>query len=107
MHIKVFIFPFVYVIIQSSTAKQLLMINRAGGIVRMDKYTLDLKEAAALAGVCVTTMRNWVKQDSFPALRAGNKWIIVREQFLEWMKEQASARAVIRNDGQQDPTARA
>ena len=62
----------------------------------MEKLTYTLAEAAEVVGVSAVTMGEWVQMDDFPAMRAGKKWIIGKEQFREWIKRKIEERAVIK-----------
>lgn len=63
----------------------------------MERLTYSLAEAAEVAGVSVVTMSEWVHLNDFPALRAGKKWIIGKEQFHEWLKKHTMNRTVIKD----------
>lgn len=46
-------------------------------------------EAAELARVSLPTFDCWLRQPGFPAFRAGRKWLVPREPYLEWLRQQA------------------
>lgn len=53
------------------------------------KVTLNLLEAAQLAGISLPVMRKLVLRPGFPALRAGRRWVIPRTMFLQWIDDEA------------------
>lgn len=57
-----------------------------------DRYTVDLRTAARLAGVSVPVMREFVKQDGFPAFKAGRRWLIPCDGLRIWLEQQAKER---------------
>ena len=59
----------------------------------MQNQGLGMEEARKIVGVSYPTMLKLVHRDDFPAFRVGEKkWIIPREQLMEWMKRQAQKR---------------
>ena len=59
------------------------------------KLTLNMAEAAELAGVSVPIMRQLANRKDFPAIRAGKRWVIPYDAFKRWLEDRANERAVI------------
>ena len=57
----------------------------------MDRQGLTLEEARQIVGVSYPTIRALANQNGFPAFRVGRKWIVPREQLMDWLKRQAEA----------------
>lgn len=64
----------------------------------MEKLTKEVGvfnrgQAADFAGVSEPTIDEWLRREDFPAFRSGRRWLIPREPFIAWLKEQAKMRA--------------
>lgn len=55
-----------------------------------NKLTVNLQEAAKIAGVSVPVMRNLAHRPGFPAINTGGRrWVIPRSLFIEWLESEA------------------
>lgn len=54
-----------------------------------NKVTLNMNEAAQLAGLSVPLMRELAQRPGFPAIRAGRRWVIPRSLFVQWLEDEA------------------
>ena len=55
-----------------------------------NKITLNMAEAAKIAGVSVPVMRELAQRPGFPAVRAGRRWLIPHRLFVEWLEKEAT-----------------
>jgi excisionase family DNA binding protein len=53
-----------------------------------DRKYLNFKETADYLGICVYTLRKWVREQGFPVAKIGNSVRVDREQADQWMKRQ-------------------
>lgn len=53
------------------------------------RITLNMNEAAQLAGLSVPVMRELAQRPGFPAIRAGRRWLIPRSLFVQWLEDEA------------------
>jgi hypothetical protein len=62
----------------------------------MEAYTLNIKEASRFFGFAPQTFYNWINNGKlirgYHYLKVGNKPMIKREKFIEWMEEQDSCK---------------
>ena len=49
-------------------------------------YTLN--EACNILGITRATMRKIMKQQGFPASKIGGQWMILKDDLLEWIRQQ-------------------
>lgn len=49
------------------------------------KLAINVKEAAALLGVSLPMMYEYLHMDGFPSLKKGNGYLIPYAQFVEWV----------------------
>lgn len=54
-----------------------------------NRITLNMNEAAQLAGLSVPVMRELAQRPGFPAIRAGRRWLIPRSLFVQWLEDEA------------------
>ena len=47
--------------------------------------TLSVSEAAEAAGVAIMTLRKWLLEPDFPAAKRGERWLIDRDRFRQWL----------------------
>lgn len=48
---------------------------------------LSAKDVAKLLGVSLSTAYELMHEDEFPSLRVGNRYVIPKEDFQKWVKE--------------------
>ena len=60
--------------------------------IKMEAYTLNIKEASRMFGFAPRTFYNWINNGklirSVHYLKVSNKPLIKRKEFIKWMKEQ-------------------
>jgi excisionase family DNA binding protein len=57
-----------------------------------DRTTLmSVSETAAVIGVHVVTLRDWVREGRIPAIRVGNRWAVDPGDLAEWLVARRSA----------------
>ncbi|MDL2318234.1 helix-turn-helix domain-containing protein [Eubacteriales bacterium OttesenSCG-928-A19] len=54
---------------------------------------LSLAECGKLLGFSYPTMLQLANRQDFPAFKVMGKWIIPYDQFIDWMEQQATAKA--------------
>jgi len=47
---------------------------------------LTTQETAKLLKVSPMTIRKFIRQDSFPAHKMGRKWIFLKSEILDWLR---------------------
>ena len=52
-----------------------------------EKATLNIGELAEYSGLSEDKIRQLIHTDDFPCFRNGNKWLINRDLFNNWLKE--------------------
>lgn len=62
----------------------------------MGREFLNLREAAAMVGVCHVTMRRLLLDGVVPGMRVGRRWVIPREDLIEALRRGALAAAADR-----------
>lgn len=50
-----------------------------------EKLTINIKECAELLGIGEQRMREIVHIKDFPAIKSGNRWLIVESKVEEWL----------------------
>ena len=60
----------------------------------MDKIMVSLREAGEILGFSYPTMLVLANREDFPAFKCMSKWIIPREQLMEWLKKQVERKGV-------------
>lgn len=54
--------------------------------VNMHKITITVKELAEALGIGINQAYALVKQDDFPKLKIGSKYVIPKDEFEAWVK---------------------
>jgi excisionase family DNA binding protein len=54
----------------------------------MDKIVYTVKEVSELLGIGINQAYELVKTDGFPKFKIGNKYMVPKDQFEEWMRKQ-------------------
>lgn len=55
----------------------------------IQKLAYNVTEAATAMGICKTKMYDLVKEEGFPVVMVGNKYVIPVKPFEAWLQEQA------------------
>ncbi|MBQ9165400.1 MAG: helix-turn-helix domain-containing protein [Oscillospiraceae bacterium] len=58
-------------------------------IIKSEKLTLSVPEAARRLGICDTSMRTLARTEGFPAFNVGNRLLISAKGLEAWVEEQA------------------
>jgi hypothetical protein len=65
-------------------------------MLTQNPYTLNIKGASKHFGLAPGTFYNWINTGKlirgFHYLKVGNKPLIIREKFIQWMEEQDGSR---------------
>lgn len=56
---------------------------------------LNVKEVSVYLGVGQDTIYELVKQEDFPSIRIGRKFMVFEEDLLEWLKDHRGKRVYI------------
>lgn len=57
-------------------------------IIKTEKLTLSIPEAAKRIGISDTSMRQLARTAGFPAFRVGSRWLISAKGLEVWVEEQ-------------------
>ncbi len=64
----------------------------AEGVVSdLSRLTISPGEAAAALGVSLTLVYEMARSGRLPSFKVGNRWLISRRQFGEWVEAEAAA----------------
>ena len=61
----------------------------------MNESYMTVAEAAEMLSIGKVTMYKMVKQEGFPCVRIGKRYVIHRGRFAEWMKDHEGREVVI------------
>jgi len=64
----------------------MITANRPMEYAMAAEEVLTTKETARLLRVSPLTLLKFIKEDSLPAHRMGRKWVFIRSEILDWLR---------------------